>query len=412
MTRTDFAVLLLLIFGFGLTATLPQPVHAASSAPIIYSFAGEEDGEYADTDLVADRAGNLYGSTVLGGDFDSGSVWQLSRSGNIWTHTVLYSFTGGLDGGEPYKGVTLDPDGNLVGTAVTGGNGPCEGGCGVVYKLTNNGGVWTQSVIHNFVGSDGSGPGAGVTFDAHGNLYGMVPIGGSFGLGAIYQMQPQPDGTYHFRIIHNFTGGNDGSGGSAGRLIPDSRGSFYGVTTTGGANGKGVAFKLTRAQDGTWHYQTIYAFKGQPDAGFPYGGLTFDKGGKNLYGTSYWDGAHNSGSVYQLSHQSGTWKERVLYSFKGGSDGSGSIANVVFDKNGNMYGTTSEGGAGCSCGLIFKLAPGAQNKWTESIVYTFQGQPDGGFVYNGMVSDPNGNLFGATVHGGTDNEGAVYQFIP
>jgi uncharacterized repeat protein (TIGR03803 family) len=404
--------MILVLAVFAVAAILPHDARAASSTQVIYSFAGDEDGEYTDTDLVVDAAGNLYGSSVLGGDFGGGTVFQLSPSGSGWTHTVLYSFTGGLDGGEPYKGVTLDAEGNLIGTAVTGGNGPCEGGCGVIYKLTNNGGVWTQTVIHNFTGQDGAGPGAGVTFDKHGSFYGMVPIGGTSGLGAIYQMQPQQDGTYKFRIIHSFTGGNDGSSGSAGRMILDAAGNLYGVATTGGTNGKGTVFKLSHTQNGNWSFKTLYTFKGQPDAGFPYGGLLADGKG-NLYGTTYWDGANNLGSVYQLAHQAGgTWKERVLYSFKGGSDGNGSISNLVADKAGNLYGTTSEGGAGCSCGLIFKLTPGTGGKWTESVAYRFNGAPDAGFAYNGMVKDANGNFFGATVHGGTGDEGSIYQFIP
>src|SRR5713101_8411460 len=184
----------------------------ASTTEVIYSFAGDADGEYADTDLAIDGVGNLYGSTVLGGDFGSGTVWQLAPSGNSWTHTVLYSFTSGADGGEPYKGVTLDAQGNLYGTAVTGGSGSCEGGCGVAYKLTNSGGIWAQTVIHAFTGgSDGSGPGSGLTFDAHGNLYGMTPTGGTYGRGTAYQFPPQSNGTWNLNVTHTFTGGNAGA---------------------------------------------------------------------------------------------------------------------------------------------------------------------------------------------------------
>src|SRR5205823_10254661 len=137
---------------------------------VIYSFAGDADGEYADTDLETDDAGNIYGTTVLGGDFGSGTVFKLRHTPTGWVHRVLYSFTSGADGGEPYKGVTLDREGNLYGTAVSGGSGSCEGGCGVVYKLTNSGGKWTQAVIHAFTGGDdGSGPGARVTVDASGD---------------------------------------------------------------------------------------------------------------------------------------------------------------------------------------------------------------------------------------------------
>ncbi len=385
----------------------------ASTTKVIYSFAGDEDGEYTDTDLVADQAGNLYGTSVQGGDFGGGTIFQLSPSGGGWTHTVLYDFTGGADGGEPYKGVTLDAQGNLYGTAVTGGGGACEGGCGVVYKLTKSGSSWTQSVIYAFQGgADGYGPGAGVTFDRHGNLYGMTPTGGAYGVGTIYRLKPNAGGTYSFGVVHAFTGGKDGGSGSAGRLIPDQAGNFYGVATTGGAFGSGTAFELTPVQ-GKWRLKTLYSFKGQPDAGFPYGSLIFDRVG-NLYGTTYYDGANDLGSVYELSPRAtGEWKERVIHNFTGGTDGNSPISNLVSDAAGNLYGTTSEGGApSCGCGTIFKLTPGGHGTWTESNVYSFQGPPDGAFVYNGMVADRAGNLYGATVHGGVDNEGAIYNFIP
>jgi uncharacterized repeat protein (TIGR03803 family) len=171
-----------------------------------------------------------------------------------------------------------------------------------------------------------------------------------------------------------------------------------------------VAFELTPAQSGEWTFKTIYSFKGQPDAGFPYGGLLFDGAG-NLYGTTYYDGANDLGAVYKLSPQTtGEWKEAVLYSFKGGSDGQNSIGNLVMDSVGNLYGTTSEGGLGS--GVIFKLARGANSQWSYSVVHSFAGPPDGAFAYNGMVADTAGNFYGATVHGGADDEGSVYQFTP
>src|SRR5579862_9861273 len=142
---------------------------AANATKLVYSFGGSADGEYTDTEIVRDSAGNLYGTSVQGGVFGGGTVFQVTPAG---VHTVLYDFTGGADGGEPYKGVTLDPEGNLYGTAVTGGGGSCEGGCGVVFKVTNSGGTWTQSVIHAFIGNDGSGPGSPVAVDGHGNLFG------------------------------------------------------------------------------------------------------------------------------------------------------------------------------------------------------------------------------------------------
>jgi uncharacterized repeat protein (TIGR03803 family) len=327
-------------------------------------------------------------------------------------HTVLYNFTGGTDGGEPYKGVTLDAKGNLYGTAVTGGGGSCEGGCGVVFKLTNNGGTWTQSVIHTFSGgSDGSGPGSPVSFDKSGNLYGTTPTGGGKGMGVVYQLKPGSSG-WTLHVIHTFTGGTDGGGGGAGRLLLDAAGNLYGVCTIGGANGFGNVFELSQSA-GKWQLTTLYSFKDQPDGALPYGGVVFDKSG-NLYGTTYYAGANDLGTVYKLTHSGSTWTESVLYSFKGGMDGASPISSLVADASGNFYGTTSDGGAGtCSCGVIFKMSQASSGKWSESIVYRFPGTPSPGFAYNGMVANAAATTFyGATVHGGSNNDGAIYKFVP
>src|SRR5216117_2503428 len=184
------------------TAVFVLSLAAATATTTDVIFSCEEDeGEYADTDLETDSAGNIYGTTVLGGDFGSGTVFKLSPTPTGWVHTVLYSFTSGADGGEPYKGVTVDREGNLYGTAVTGGSGSCEGGCGVIYKLTNSGGKWTHTVLHAFTGGyDGSGPGARVTLDSSGNVYGMAPTGGAYGFGTIYKI-PQRHGASDLQVI-------------------------------------------------------------------------------------------------------------------------------------------------------------------------------------------------------------------
>src|SRR5215471_212480 len=215
MRYKDLKASTIVLAVLALVATLVGKGSAGTK--IIYSFGGDTDGEYIDSDLVMDSAGNIYGTSVQGGDFGAGTVFELSRSGNGWIHTVLYSFTGGVDGGEPYKGVTLDAKGNLFGTAVTGGTGlGCEGGCGVVYKLTKSGKSWVQSVIYSFNGGDdGSGPGSGVTFDKSDTLFGMTPTGGAYGLGVVYQLKPDPNGNWKFSVLHAFTGGTDGANGSA-----------------------------------------------------------------------------------------------------------------------------------------------------------------------------------------------------
>ncbi len=381
---------------------------AANTTKLIYSFGGASDGEYTDTELVMDSAGNLYGTSVQGGTFGGGTVFQITPAG---VHTVLYNFTGGADGGEPYKGVTLDSQGNLYGTAVTGGGGGCEGGCGVVFKLAKTGSTWTQSVIHTFTGAtDGSGPGSPVAFDKQGNMYGTTPTGGANGVGVVYQLKPS-GASWTFKVIHAFTGGTDGSGGSAGRFFIDTAGNLFNVCTTGGAHGFGAVYEISPSQ-GKWKFTALYAFKDSPDGASPYGGVVFDKAG-NIYGTTYYAGAHDLGTIYKLTHSGAAWTESVLYSFKGGMDGASPISSLVADSAGNFYGTTSEGGATtCGCGVIYKVAKNASGKWTESVVYRFPGEPSPGFAYNGMINGTAGSFYGATVHGGNGNDGAVYQFTP
>jgi uncharacterized repeat protein (TIGR03803 family) len=382
----------------------------ASPVKVIYSFAGGSDGEYTDTELLMDQAGNLYGTSVQGGLYGGGTVFQVTTAG---VHTVLYNFTGGIDGGEPYKGVTLDAQGNLYGTTVTGGGGSCEGGCGVAYELANaGGGVWNFSVIHTFTGgADGSGPGAPLAIDRAGNLYGMTPTGGALGFGVVYLLSPGSNG-WTLRVLHTFTGGADGLGGSAGRMTFDHQGHVLATSTVGGSNGYGVVFQLTPTSVGEWRFTSLYDFKGSPDGASPYGGVIRDRAG-HLFGTTYYAGVNNFGTVYELMRQNGTWTERVLYSFKGGTDGDSPLSTLVADKAGNLYGTTSDGGAiTCNCGTIFKLNPNGSEGWTETVVYRFPGTPGAGFAYNGLVADSQGHFYGATVHGGTADDGAIYKLTP
>jgi len=409
MKRTSWGRVAAIVLAAGTTA-------GAGNEQVIYSFAGGADGEYPDTELAIDGAGNLYGTTVQGGRYNSGTVFQLRLSNGGWIHTVLYDFRGGADGGEPYKGVTLDGHGNLYGTAVVGGNfmGPCiEQGCGVVYRLTTTGGRWSQSVIHSFTGTggDGYGPGSPVALDSFGNVYGTTPTGGAHGLGIVYQLVPGGIGNWTEKIIHTFTGGLDGGTGSAARPIVTLAGRLIGVCTVGGANGAGTIYELMPKQSGEWSERTLYAFKDEPDSGFPYGGVVTDRAG-SLYGTTYYAGANDLGTVYELSRRNGTWTETSLYSFRGGTDGSAPISTLTAAADGTLYGTTSEGGAACGCGTIFKLS-NVDGKLVYSVVYRFQGAPDGAFAYNGLIADLSGKvLYGTTVHGGTGDDGAVYEFVP
>jgi uncharacterized repeat protein (TIGR03803 family) len=227
----------------------------------------------------------------------------------------------------------------------------------------------------------------------------MAPTGGAYGLGTIYKIHQEHNGTWNLTVIHAFTGGADGATGSAGRMVL-RHGRLFGAVTAGGTYGSGVVFELRPTGGGEWNFRTIYSFRGQPDGSFPYGALLFDRVG-NIYGTTYYGGANGIGSVYQLSPRAiGEWNESVLYSFQEGSDGNSPISNLVADGVGNLYGTTSEGGLGS--GTIFKLSPIGGGQWMETVVPPSKARQT--FAHNGMVVDLFG-VYGATVHGGDNNDG-------
>jgi uncharacterized repeat protein (TIGR03803 family) len=399
-----------------MAATLISSSWAATSEKTIYNFTGGIDGGRPAAQLVFDSAGNAYGTTVIGGPAGCGTVFKLKPlSGGQWQESVLYSFSCLDDGKNPYGGVTLDSAGSLYGTTVAGGSGGiCTGdGCGVVYKLTPSGGGWTESVLYSFTGGDdGFGPGGGVILDKAGSLYGTTPDGGAFSAGVVYQLSFS-SGQWHQKLIHAFTGRDDGAVGSLGLLLLDSSGNLYGVTELGGKNSAGIVYKLAPGMGGTWNFTTLYAFKGQPDAAFPYGGLIADSSG-GLYGTTYFGGTYGAGAVFQVrpAPTPTGWNEFVLYSFKGDTDGSNPTSTLVFDAARNLYGTTSTGGnPSCDCGTVFRLRPTGVIGWQESILYRF-GTSDGFSPNYGLTPDGMGNYFGDTPAGGTQGQGVVFEITP
>ncbi|MBZ5664516.1 MAG: hypothetical protein LAO30_07925 [Acidobacteriia bacterium] len=386
-------------------------VSSAITYKRIYNFTGGADGGDPATPLTFDSAGNAYGTTAAGGDFDFGTVFMLTPSGQ---ETVLYSFTGGGDGLDPHGGVILDSAGNLYGTTVAGGfGGLCAGdGCGVIYKLSPSDGGWTQTTLYSFKGlKDGFGPGSGLIFDSAGNLYGTTPDGGAHLAGVVFELSPQAHG-WQYKVIHTFTGGKDGAVGSLGSLLMDAAGNLYGVAELGGTNGAGSVYELSPTARGPWKTTVLYDFKGMPDAANPYGGLIFDKAG-NLYGTAYFGGASGMGAIFQLTPgPNGTWQENVLYSFQGGTDGSFPTTTLVFNAAGSLYGTTSTGGRpSCDCGTVFKLSL-AGGSWNEKIVHFFGKGRDGSSPNYGLTFDQAGNLYGTTPVGGNGGQGTVFQVTP
>ncbi len=415
MLPRKFTRLLLLCFAIASVAFLPQNIWAATESTI-YSFTGGLDGSNPASQLIFDAAGNAYGTTVTGGSSNCGTVFELTPSGGgQYQQRVLLSFDCFSTGKNPYGGVTMDAQGNLYGTTAAGGSaGICSGdGCGVVFKLTHSGSSWTESVLYSFRDSpDAAGPGGTVVFDSAGDLLGTTPDGGAYAVGAIFELSNN-NGQWSERVIHDFTGGADGAVGSLGPLLADTVGNFYGVTELGGVNGVGTVFRITPGQGGSWQFRTMYAFLGQPDAAFPYGGLISDSHGY-FYGTTYYGGTDGAGAVFRVGPGASVngWRDAVLYSFQGGTDGGNPTSSLVF-ASGKLYGTTSAGGdAGCDCGVVFALTPTGSNRWNESVLHTFGTFPDGANPYYGLTPDAAGNYLGTTASGGNDAAGMIFKITP
>jgi uncharacterized repeat protein (TIGR03803 family) len=321
---------------------------------VLYSFTGGDDGANPYAGLIRDGAGNLYGTAVYGGALGEGVVFKLHTTGK---ETALYSFTGGADGANPYAGLVRDAAGNLYGTASAGGSSACSEGCGVVFKVDTTG---KEIVLHTFAGfpTDGEFPYGGLVRDSAGNLYGTTYSGGAFDGGVVFRL----DATGKETLLYTFTGGADGGNPYAG-LVRDRAGNLYGTTITGGsgrcgAEGCGVVFKLAT----TGKEKVLYSFARGADGvnPNPYGGLVRDAAG-NLYGTTVGGGAFGSGDVFKLDT---TGKKTALYTFTGGADGANPYGGLIRDSAGNLYGTTLSGGGAvclpgyfCPAGALFMLTP-------------------------------------------------------
>ena len=409
------------------TVILVSGVWAANTEKVLYSFTGGTDGGDPAATLIFNKDGSLFGTTVVGGTGQAcsggcGTVFKLTKnSSGQWIETVIYNFQAGADGKNPYGGVAMDAKGNLYGTTVAGGSGgACSGdGCGTIFKLTRPSTGWTEKVLYSFTGgTDGFGPGGAVVIDTKGRLYGTTPDGGEAGgcggngCGVVYQLVPTT-GDWRLKVIHTFTGGNDGSIGTLGALLLDTAGNVYGIAELGGAHSAGTAFKLAPVAGG-WKFTLLDGFRGTPHAGFPYGGLIFDPTG-HLYGTTYFGGANGLGSVFKLTlGTTGKWSESVLHSFAAGTDGNSPTSTLIFDAHGNLYGTTSAGGDANGDGTIFKLTP-VSSGWKEIVVHQFHNPThlqDGANPNYGMTLDNARNLYGTTPVGGVHGQGAIFEFTP
>lgn len=397
-----WSVALVTVLGLALLSQGAQ----AQKFQVLHYFTGGVDGGNPKAGLTMDAAGNFYGTTYAGGT-GYGVVYKLKHSGASWTVAPLYTFSGGADGANPYGRVTIAQDGTLYGTAYTGGSSYCSQGCGTVFGLTpglvapkNALAPWTQTVIFGFTGVyNGAGPQGDLTFDSSGNIYGTTVAGGNLNGGAVYQLSPSGDGWIEtelyspaykpyggvaldgagkvygtsfvgyggdtgavYRLTHTAQGWTTqslhqfyGSGEEApvGGVILDPSGNLYG-TTTGGASGYGSVFEITSPGGDNWSFQTLYTFSAGSTYGGPYDKLVMDLAG-NLYGTTFYDGAYGYGSVFKLTPANGGWTYTSLHDFTA-NDGAWPISTVTFDRNGNLYGTASVGGA-YNAGVVWEITP-------------------------------------------------------
>jgi hypothetical protein len=346
--------------------------------------------------LIFDAAGNLYGVAVYDGKFGNGNVFKLTHSSRgVWTQTALYSFKGGTDGSFP-DWVVLDSKGNLIVVCSKGGthNG------GAIFRLTrSSAGQWKKTVLYDFKKfPDVSGPGA-VAFDNQGNLYGNAAGGDINGGGSIFKLTPVSHGPWILSVVHRFST-TAAVGFSPSAPVMDGMGNFYGTTLLGGTFGYGGVFNLTSDSKG-WHLSVLHIFGSSSNDGLTPSSLILDKHG-DLYGTTAYGGTF-AGVVFKLTHGSGgQWTESILYDFKDRQDGGYPLGGLLFDKAGNLIGTTAGGGGGnCLgyCGVVFQLTPTSQGGWKESVLHEFIKFEDGQFPDSVLV-DSTGNLYGTTLEGG------------
>lgn len=362
----------------------------AQTFAVLHNFTGTPDGSLPYASLIRDKEGNLYGTTETGGASNAGTVFKVDKSG---TTTLLYSFSGGSDGANPFAGLLRDAAGNLYGTTANGGSS----GVGTVFKL----GKGKETVLHSFAGgtTDGCYPFGGLLRDTAGNFYGTTQVCGVSGVGTVFKLTKAGKET----ILHSFAGGSsDGEFPSFTNLLMDAKGNLLGVAEQGGTANLGVVYKLSKAHKIT----ILHSFAGGASDGCDIFGTPAVDADGNLYGTANSCGSAGAGMIWKVNPKG---KETVLHNFvPGPSDGSEPVAGLILDSKGNLYGSTYQGGS-ANLGTVYKL----NKKGSITLLHTFTG-PDGDYLYAGVLRDASGDLYGTTLYGGsgeacTNGCGTVWQ---
>ncbi len=425
MTRIAF------LLGLSLTSL---SVHAmAQTETVLYTFGRTPaDGTEPAAPLLLDGSGNLFGTTSGGGTAvlcpdpsglnACGTVFELVNSSGNYKENVLYNFIGApSDGDEPTAGLIMDASGNLYGTTGYGGPDICGlSSCGTAFELVKSSSGYTKKLLHNFTGFDGANPLSGLIRDTSGNLYGTTNGGGAFGFGTVFELVNSTGG-YTENVLYSFgASATDGWYPVAG-LVMDSAGNLFGTTSVNGGpyhcglSSCGTIFELVNSPGG-YTERVLHTFS-ESEGANPLAALITDSSG-NLYGTTSDGGAYGSGTVFELTNASGNYAITVLHSFGGTpTDGVMPVAGLLMDTSGNLFGTTKMGGSatlcsGYGCGTVFELVH-SSGTYAEKVLHSFGGIGDGESPAAALIMDRNGNLYSTTEVGqAAPQVGIVFEVNP
>lgn len=395
MGRSGFVVHSARLFAV-LASLLCLGLDAPAQKERYYPFNGA-DGAYPFGGLVADAIGNLYGASLNGGSANLGVIYELSPAAGGAVESVLYNFAGSsmnADGAYPLGDLIFDAAGNLYGTTSAGG----ASNNGTIFELSppsQPGGIWMETVLYNFTGGvDGAEPKAGLVMAPGGSLYGTTSAGGDSGQGTAFQF----DTDLNLTVLHSFGGYPSDGSQPVAPLIFDTEGNLYGTTNAGGTYDGGTVFELSLSTKGTWAETIFHAFGIEGDGVNPQSGLTIGQSGV-LVGTTIGGGTGGQacGTVFALGPPP-VQQYKILFSFNLLSDGCNVLGNLIEGPGGVLYGTTQFGGPSPGMGTVFELVDSDPGTWTENILFTFNGEggeiPSAGVIINGK------SLYGTTVHGG------------
>lgn len=384
----------------------------AASHQVLWSFNGT-NGSNPVAGMIVDTSGNFYGTTDTGGAYGFGSVYELSPNGSGgWTQTILHSFqNNSVDGIHPFSTLTFDTSGNLYGTTYQGGTH----NYGTVFELSPSSGGWSETILHNFdivdIEGDGGLPEAGVIIDSTGALIGTVYAGSTHGYGAVYKLTPNGNGTWTETHLYTFGAGTDARNPNS-NLIADAQGNLYGTSYSGGVDNAGTVYELSPNGSGGWTERLLHTFTAGNDGAYPIqAGLIFDSQG-NLYGTTSMGGLHSDGTVFKMApNGSGGFTTSVIHSFGSGTDGVNPYSGLCMDGQGNLYGTTFNGGS-LNLGAVFEMSPNGSGGWTETVLHSLFGGNDAANAYGPLILDSQGNLYGTSYKGGTHSLGTIFEITP